>query len=143
MVVLKTYEELGSVSKAVLKCGILRSTLYRWLERFRKEVKEGLKGHSKRPNHLSQQKIYETLVKLIKSVRISFSLGPQGISYNLLRIYNIKISTSTIRRVLKQEQLPKIKRYLRFDKIHRYSKLIPGDRVQIDVTKIVSKCILL
>ncbi len=136
----KTYEELGSVNKAAIKCGILRSTLYRWLERFMVEGKDGLKGHSKRPKHLAKQKVDEALINLIKSVRINFSLGPQGISYHLLRVHNLKISTSTIWRVLKEEQLPEIKRYRRFDKIHRYSKLIPGDRVQIDVTKIGPKC---
>ncbi len=73
-------------------------------------------------------------------MRIKFSLGPQGIGYHLKRVHNLKISTTTIWRVLKQEQLPKIKRYRRFDKIHRYSKLIPGGRVQIDVTKIAPKC---
>ena len=112
----ETYEELGSVSKAAIKCGIPRSTIYRWIERFRVEGKDGLKGHSKRPNHLAKQKVNEELINLIKSVPINFSLGPQGISYHLLRVHNLKISTSTIWRVLKKEPLPKIKRYRRLDK---------------------------
>ncbi len=137
---IKTYKELGSVSKAAIKCGIPRSTLYRWITRFRFEGKAGLKGHSKRPNNLANQKVDEEIIKLIKSIRSKFSLGPQAISYHLLRVYNIKISKSTVWRVLQREQLPKIKRYRRSNKIHHYSKLIPGDRVQIDVTKIAPKC---
>lgn len=92
----KSYEELGSINMAAIKCGIPRSTLYRWLERFRVEGKDGLKGHSKRPKHLARQKVDEALINLIKSVRINFSLGTQEISYHLLRVHNLIISTSTI-----------------------------------------------
>jgi len=65
---IKTYEELGSVSKAAARCGIPRSTLYRWIERFRTEGKDGLKGHSKRPNHLAKLRVDEKLIKLIKLI---------------------------------------------------------------------------
>ena len=36
-----TYKKLGSISKAALKCGIPRSTLYRWILRY-KEVLRNL-----------------------------------------------------------------------------------------------------
>ncbi len=32
---IKTFEELGSVSKAAKRCGIPRSTLYRWINRYK------------------------------------------------------------------------------------------------------------
>lgn len=37
---IKCYEELSSVSKAARKCGIPRSTLYRWINRYEAEGKE-------------------------------------------------------------------------------------------------------
>jgi transcriptional regulator of acetoin/glycerol metabolism len=40
----KCYEELGSVSKAARKCGIPRSTLYRWIKRVELVGKDGLKS---------------------------------------------------------------------------------------------------
>lgn len=39
---LKVYQDLGSITKADRRCGIARSTLYRWIERSR----EGLQDKS-------------------------------------------------------------------------------------------------
>jgi len=61
---IKMCEELGSVNKAAIKCGIPRSTLYRWIERYKVEGKEGLKGHSNGPNHFAKQLINDNLTQL-------------------------------------------------------------------------------
>lgn len=137
---IKVYEELGSVSQAARRCGIPRSTLYRWVNRIKDDGLESLKGRSKRPHNLANQKVDQKLITLIKSIRTEFKFGPKSISVHLLRNHGLKISSSTIWRVLQNEHCPKIKRYRKVDKTHRYSKAIPGERVQIDVTKIGPKC---
>src|SRR5688572_15593424 len=106
---IKYYEELGSVSKAARKCGIPRSTLYRWLNRYKAEGKEGLQGKSKRPKQLARQKINDHLEGLVKSIRTEFTFGPQRIRIHLLRIHNLDISAATIWRVLKKMRCPILK----------------------------------
>lgn len=56
---------LRSVSKAALKCGIPRSTLYRWIKRFEEGGTEGLRGLSQRPKKLAKQKINEEICPML------------------------------------------------------------------------------
>lgn len=137
---LETYKALGSVSKAARRCGIPRSTLYRWINRYDEEGKGGLADKSQKPKKLARQKINEDLKKLILEVRQKYKFGPQRISTFVLREHDITISVPTIWRVLKIENVAPLKRYHGRQGIKRYSRPIPGERVQIDVTKIRAKC---
>lgn len=134
------YNQLGSVSKTALKCGVPRSTIYRWIKRFKTEGKEGLNGYSKKPKIFARQKLNLHLEQLIISIREELKFGPQRISTHLKRVHNFEISTATVWRVLKNNNIPNIKKYKRREDIKRYSKDIPGDSVQIDVTKIGTNC---
>lgn len=73
---IKCYEELGSVSKAARRCGIPRSTLYRWLKRYKSDGQESLRDRSRKPKTLAKQKINDELELLIKSIRIEYKFGP-------------------------------------------------------------------
>ncbi len=137
---IKCYQELGSVSRTALKCGVPRSTIYRWIKRFNENGKDGLASYSKRPKVLARQKVNKELIELVKSLRLQNKLGPQAISSHLLRNYNIEISSTTIWRLVKQLELPNIKGYKGKRHFKRYSKNIPGERVQMDVTKVAAKC---
>jgi transposase InsO family protein len=137
---IKCYEELGSVSKAARKCGIPRSTLYRWINRYKTEGKESLKGQSKRPKILAKQKVTAQLEALIKSIRTEFKFGPQRIQTHLLRIHSLDLSSATIWRVLKKNEVTNLKKYRKQNAYTHYSRPVPGDRVQLDVTKIGPKC---
>lgn len=134
------YAQLGSVSKAALKCGIPRSTLYRWINRVKTEGKEGLLGYSRRPKNLARQKVTPELIKLIQTIRLEYKFGPQRISIHLLRVHNVELSGPTIWRVLQSLEMPKIQKYRKHTDVIRYNRPIPGDRVQIDVTKVGPKC---
>lgn len=136
----KCYEDLGSVSKAARKCGIPRSTLYRWINRYEAEGKESLQGRSKRPKKLAKQKITDQVEALIKSIRTEFKFGPQRIQTHLLRVHGLDLSAATIWRVLKKNEIPNLKKYRKHHEYTRYSRPIPGDRVQLDVTKVGPKC---
>lgn len=134
----EAYNLLGSVSKAAIKCGIARSTLYRWLNRAKNE--KSLLDYSHRPKKLAHQKIDSELEKLILYARQNYRFGPQRIAVYLEREHDIHLSSSAIWRFLKKAAVKPLKRYLSPRKPKRYSREIPGERVQMDVTKIRPKC---
>ncbi|MBJ7436102.1 MAG: transposase, partial [Acinetobacter sp.] len=137
---IKSYFELGSVSKAARKCGIPRSTLYRWIARYKQSGKDGLQDFSKKPHRLARVKITNKLEQLILETRKQHKFGPQRIQTYLLREHNIKLSSPTIWRVLQKHDVKPLKRY-RSPKVPiRYSRPVPGDRVQIDVMKVRKGC---
>jgi transposase len=97
---MKIYEELGSVSKAARRCGVPRSTLYRWINRYEPGDESSLADKSQKPKKLVKQKVTEEIEKIILSVRDKNNFGPQSISTHLLRNHNIKLSAPTVWRVL-------------------------------------------
>lgn len=136
---IENYFQYGSVSIAARKCGIPRSTLC-WIKRFEKVGEEALKGKSKRPKRLAQQKIREQDEKKILSLREKYKWGPQRLAVYFLREEKRNISPTTIWRVLKKHKVKSIKKYRKHKDFKKYSRSIPGDRVQIDVTKIKKDC---
>lgn len=137
---IKTYQKLGSISQAAKRCGVPRSTLYRWVNRHEAEGKSGLFDKPQRPHRLAKQKIDNQLKKLILDIRQMHQFGPSRISTHLLREYQLAISAATVWRVLKQCEVKPLKRYRGKQEIKRYSRPIPGERIQMDVTKIRPKC---
>ena len=137
---IENYFQYGSVSIAARKCGIPRSTLYRWIKRFAEVGEEALKGKPKRPKRLAQQKIRERDEKKILSLREKYKWGPKRLSVYFLREEKRNISSTTIWRVLKKHKIKSVKKYRKHKDFKKYSRSIPGDRVQIDVTKIKKDC---
>ena len=137
---IKSYEQLGSVTKAAKRCGIPRSTLYRWLKRYKRKGVMGLQDISQKPQYFANQKVTNRLKELVIKIRETYKFGPQRISTHLLREHKIEISAPTIWRILKELQVKPLKRYRGKQVIKRYSRPIPGERVQMDVTKIRPHC---
>jgi transposase len=108
---LEAYRKYGNVSIAARRCGIPRSTLYRWIQRYNERGEPGLNDISQKPNTLAKQKITTDLENLILDVRSKNKFGPQRISTHLLREYKIELSTSTIWRVLQKNNAKPLKRY--------------------------------
>lgn len=79
------------------------------------------------------------LEKLILSIRSEFKFGQHRISTYLLRNHSIVVSPGTVWRVLNNHEVKPIKKY-RKRRLNTYNRPIPGDRVQIDVTKIARSC---
>lgn len=119
------------------RCGISRPTLRKWAQRYSAEGIEGLKAMSRRPISNPHRKINENELKIIKDLRIKRNLGIRRIKSELLRYYEIDVSTTIIHRSLIRNGLFKRRKPRRFRKHRkRYSRPIPGDRVQMDVCKI-------
>ncbi len=135
---LRIYEQTGSVTKTALRCGIARTTLYRWIKRYKEEGKSGLSDKSKRPLNLVNTKVTSDLESMILDLRKKKRWGSQRISSYLLR-KKITLSPMTVWRVLSKYQMkPIVRRRKKADYI-RYNKDIPGERVQLDVTKLRDK----
>ena len=62
---LELYAETGSVTKSALRCGIARSTLYRWINREKEQGKSELSDKSKRPSRLANMKITPEIETII------------------------------------------------------------------------------
>lgn len=130
---IKVYQQLGSISKAARRCGIARSTLQRWIRRL---PEEGLADRSRRPHWLARQKWDDEVVNLILDIRDTHRYGKIRICSHLLHHHQIKISPSTVARVLEKYNMKLLKRYRKKKGFKRYSKDLPGERVQMDVCKI-------
>lgn len=133
---MEIFKETGSVSVTSKRCGVPRSTVYRWINRFNANGEDGLVGHSRRPKRLAKLKLNSQLEQKILEARVKHKWGPQRIRIYFLRSKGPDLSVPTIWRVLKRNNVKKIKKYRRKKDFHLYSRPIPGDRVQIDVTKI-------
>lgn len=132
------YKKLGSMFKVARKCGIPRSTLYRWVKRYTEGSLNSLEDISKRLKHLAKQILTPQLEKLILSIPTEFKFGQHRISTHLLRNHSIVLSPTTVWRVLNDHNVKAIERY-RMRRSNTYNRPIPGDRIQLGVTKIARK----
>lgn len=133
---IKYYEDNEcSVAKVCSYLGIARATFYRWYKRYRAEGDQRLLEVSRRPHHLGGQRITEPQQQLILKLR-KRKWGPQRISMHLLREHNLRISKSSVWRILVVQKVAPLRRERRKEQYNRYSKNLPGDRVQVDSMKV-------
>ena len=133
----RLYEQLGDFGLVCRRCGILRPTLRKWWRRYQAHGVNGLNEESRRPHHLAKRKILADQEALILDLRRSRRFGIKQLRSELLRQHGLSLSLDTLHRVLvrygeQHLKRPKLKR--KGNK--RYSRPVPGDRVQIDVCKI-------
>ena len=88
---LEIYAETGSVTKTALRCGIARSTLYRWINREKEQGKSELSDKSKRPSRLANIKMTPEIETIILNLRETRRWGAQRIANYLLRNYRNSI----------------------------------------------------
>ena len=136
---LQTYKTLGSVSKAARRCGIPRSTLYRWLGRYRELGLGGLQDKSQRPKKLGKLKVTPELEKLIIYLRQKYKFGPKRIAIQLIRNNDANLSVSTIWRILNKHNVPAIKKYRKHKDYLRYNRPIPSDSYSFSGTDFLLK----
>ena len=132
----KLYDLKQDAGYVCRHCGISRPTLRKWLKRYQAFGFDGLKSQSKKPHQSPNKKITLQIEKWIVNFRSHRNLGARRIQTELLRIHECKLSLASIHKILTKHQVKPIKRLRRKNKYKRYSRPIPGDRIQIDTCKI-------
>lgn len=130
------YLETRDAGYVCRKCGVSRPTLRKWCRRYLQEGMDGLIGKSKKPRNSPRQKIDEHRIKLIVDLRSQRNLGARRIQTELIRLHTCSLSLATIHKILTTQQAESIKKLKRKKKFKRYSRPIPGDRIQMDTCKI-------
>lgn len=130
------YLETKDAGFVCRKCGISRPTLRKWHRRYIQDGEKGLIDHSKKPHTSPNQKVNDQHVKWILDLRDHRNLGARRIQTELIRLHSYSLSLATIHKILIAKQVKPIKKLRRKKPFKRYSRPIPGDRVQMDTCKI-------
>uniref|UniRef100_UPI00359FF371 helix-turn-helix domain-containing protein n=1 Tax=Prevotella heparinolytica TaxID=28113 RepID=UPI00359FF371 len=78
---LEIYAETGSVTRTALRCGVARSTLYRWIKREKEQGKSELSDKSKRPSRLANMKITPEIETIILNLHNTRRWGAENGGY--------------------------------------------------------------
>jgi transposase InsO family protein len=133
----KLYEEVGDAGVVCRRCGISRPTLRKWRRRYQAEGEIGLQDRSRRPHHSPNRKVFAPEETLILTLRRQRRLGVKRLRIELLREYGLKLALDTVHKGLTRNGERYLKpRPLRRKRTRRYSRPVPGDRVQLDVCKV-------
>lgn len=131
------YRELGDAGAVCRRFGISRPTLRKWLRRHDAEGEAGLQERSRRPLHSPARKVGPAEEELILGLRRDRRLGVKRLRVELRRLHGLRLSVSVIHKVLVRHDLGSLPRRARSrHKPKRYSRPVPGDRVQMDTCKI-------
>jgi len=143
------------VAVAARRCGISRSTLYRWLQRWQ-EINEhrdgdwckGLRGlnyyaftiptKSSRPHH-SPHKLPDEIVETVMATRRNLGRCAEIIHYQLVQD-GVPVSLSSVRRILARHHeydRPKYKKRVYRHSLRRPPANLPGDLVETDTVHLV------
>lgn len=96
----------------------------------------GLHSKSRRPHKTADSKRTPELTDRLLTLRRKRNLGSKRLQAELLRIDGVRLSTSTLHRVLADAQVKPLKRPKRPRHPKRYSRPTAGDRVQVDSMKV-------
>lgn len=136
----KHYEQSKDAGLTCRRCGVSRPTLRKWWRRYQERGESGLVSCSRRRHSLPEPKVKPTDTESVLVLRNKRKLGPKGIQSELKRLHQTQFSTATIWRILAKHGISQSVRPRRKPKVpKRYSRPIPGDRVQIDNCKIGKK----
>ncbi|TYO97164.1 transposase InsO family protein [Geothermobacter ehrlichii] len=130
------YFSSGNAGFVCRRCGISRPTLRKWVTRFKEKGLEGLQDESRRPRNFPTTKVTKEIEGWILDLRRTRNLGARRIQGELIRLHNLKLSLATIHKVLTRNQAKPLLRPKRIKPFKRYSRPVPGDRVQMDTMKI-------
>jgi transposase-like protein len=137
LVSIRLYEETGDAGLVCRPCGISRPTLRKWWRRCHALGQAGLVDQSRAPLRPAECKVDVEMETLIRDLRRSRSLGVKRLRNELIRQHGLALSLGAIHRVLVRHRVQHIERARRRRKgVWKYSRPIPGDRVQMDVCKV-------
>lgn len=131
--VIEYANHLGA-TKACKEFKVPRSTFYGWKKKYDNEGRCGL--YRKKPiAYRHPRKTSSEVVEKILELRTEYQLGALRITYYLNRYHGIKISASTVTRVLQAHGLSRLPKTAPRRALHtkRYAKKVPGHPVQVEV----------
>jgi transposase InsO family protein len=132
------YIETKDAGYVCRRCGISRPTLRKWHRRYIQDGERGLVDQSRKPHSSPNKKVNEQHINWILEFRDNRNLGARRIQSELIRLHNCGFSLATIQKVLTTKQVKPIKKLRRKKKFKRYSRPIPGDRIQMDTCRIAA-----
>ena len=97
----------GNVAATCRYYGISRSLFYTWQRRFDAEASTGSKARSRRPRTSPNATHTELVEKIIYLCR-NYDFGPGKISTYLQRYHQVKISNSSVWRILKRLEMNRL-----------------------------------
>jgi transposase InsO family protein len=134
---IKLYEEAGNAGIVCRRCGIARPTLRNWWRRSRAEGGAGLETRSHRPHRSPGRNVFAEQEGLILRLRRERRLGIEMLRNGLARQHGLELALDTIHKALVRHGESRLKRpRLKRKGMKRYSRPVPGDRVQMDTCKI-------
>jgi transposase InsO family protein len=135
---IQLYEQTNDFGLVCRRCGISRPTLRKWWNRYKQGGLDGLQDRSRQRLTSQSPKVTDSWEKIILELRKSRNLGAKRIQAEMIRQHNFKLSTATISKTLSKNKVKPLLRLRTKQKPHRYNRPVPGDRVQIDTTKIAN-----
>jgi transposase InsO family protein len=133
----RVYAAIGDAGVACRRCGISRPTLRLWVRRYRMDGEAGLAGLSRRPARSPRRKVFAAHREQILSLRRDRNLGARRIQSELRLLHDFELSITSVQKVLTAGRVPPLRKARRLHAPKRYSRPIPGERVQMDTMKIV------
>jgi transposase InsO family protein len=123
-----------SVTKVCQEYNVPRASFYRWKEKYQKAGRAGL-FRKRSIAYRHARRAAPEVVEKILLLHTEHQLGALRIMYYLERYHEVKISESTVSRVLKAHGLSRLPKSAPKRALHtqRYAKTVPGHHVQVDV----------
>lgn len=130
-------ERTGNAGLTCRRCGVSRLTLRKWWQRYQEAGEAGLVDRSRRPRTSPGRRVLAAEEQSILTLRSKRKLRIKRRRNELIRLHDLRLSIDTIHKVLCRHGLNRLNRPRLLRKGRkRYSRPIPGDRVQMDVCKI-------
>jgi transposase InsO family protein len=128
------YAKHFGVTEACREFNVPRSTFYRWKQSYEHEGRAGLYRKKPIAYHHPCKTAPEVVGKILE-LRNTYQIGALRIAFYLDRYHGIKISESTVTRVLRARGVSKLPKSAPKRALHskRYAKTVPGHHVQVDV----------
>lgn len=136
LVWVRMYQETANAGLTCRRCGISRPTLRKWWKRFQADGEMGLCSESSCRVRPPEKKVTPEREALILRLRKERKLGAKSLQSELERHHELKLSTATIWKVLNRNNVARLRKPKVPDVPRRYSRPIPGDRVQMDTCKV-------
>lgn len=126
------YASLHGNKGAARRFGFDRKTIRRWRQRWKGE---GVRGLIPRYPKRRVRPVAQKICDLVRHARLDFGYGTTRTQLWLWRVHRMRVSQSTIQRLVRDLQLPKLRpvRKRRPRQLRLFEREHPGDCVQVDV----------